>query len=672
MKSPKSKKSKQNTIINIVLIFLIIILTTCVFLLTMLADNKYSISEDNGQVFYQDNKLTLLSKNSLDTLIPVLNWNYYDGLIDPEDMDDSVHKPKLITIGDYSNFDTNDVHKNVGTYRATIYSYTEDEYISIQLYLPEVLSSCKIFADGVLLQEMGTVSENKEEYSPYIQNQNITITFKHSTDIVIQVANFSHYYGGIYYPPIISGVPTMLTYMSTINVIYSLIFSIAILVGLSCLFTYIFKKDKTYLWASLLSLSFAMYIFYPIFHMMGSHVIGLMYALENIGMVAISIFMLLISTHLMKKNVQVKAINTILIIASITTIVFLSFLNLTPEINNFFQIFSIIVRFLTAIYLLILAVINVIREDKMMIILVASIIYSTGIIFDIFVASYYDPYYFLYPNETGTFISIILFLILTLKYTIKTETENKKLNTNLVMEVAIRTDKMRNLISERRDFVSSVAHDLKSPISSLKLFINKLQSEELTQKEREKIYEVMDDKINNLTENLTIVQNFNNLDLMKDNFEKVELNAFLKNIYEQFLPEAEAEGIHFKQKISNKNKLFATITPHKFERAIENILFNALSFTSEGGHIVITLKSNSKQAIIEIQDDGQGMTQEVQEHVFDKFFTYREHKNSTAFSSDGLGMYYTKLVVDECGGDISVQSRYEVGTTFIITLPLSN
>ena len=624
-----------------------------------------------NDAFYQDNKLTLLSEDSLNSLVPILNWNFYEGLIEPDQMDDNVHAPQLLQIGDFSNFNKNDTSTNCGTYRATIYSYSEDEFISLQLYLPEVMSACKVYANDILIHEVGKVSDNENEYQGKIQNQNITITFKHSVDIIIQVANFSHYYGGIYYPPLVANIGTMQTYLTLSTVAYSLIFSLAILVMISCFSVYFFKskKDTLYRWTGLLALAFAMYIFYPIFHMIGTTSIRFMYLMENLGSIGISVLMLIICTNLTKRTTQIKTINTILIVSSIAIMLITTLFNFVSEINNLVQIVSIIVRILIALYILIISIINVIKENRMMTVFIASLIYATGVIFDCFVASYYDPYYFLYPIETGTFASLIVFLISTFAYNIKTNKENKKLNTNLISEVSSRTEKMRNLISERRDFVSSVAHDLKSPISSLSLFIQKLQTKELTKKEQEKIFEVMEDKLKQLTNNLTMVQNFNNLDLIEDKMQNTEMCAFVKQIYEEFLPETEAEGIHLKHKAPLGVKIYAQIMPAKVKRAIENILFNALSFTDEDGEISLTLKTNSKNVILEIEDNGQGMTPEVQEHIFERFFSFREKETNSTFSNDGLGLYYAKLVIDECGGEINVQSQYDVGTKFIITFP---
>ncbi len=671
--------NKKKRILNILLLVSIVIFTTCFFCLTILVDNKYSIKDDNEQVFYSNNKLTLVSDTALSSITPVLYWQFYDGLVAPEDMNTT--PSKLIKIGDYSNFDVNDNSKSCGTYRATIWSYSEDDYISIQLYLPEVLSSYNVYysifneklnkTEYILAHSLGQVNSNKYFYKPYIQNQSITITFKGNVDIVIQVANFTHYYGGIYYPPLISGVNMMQSYTMRTTAIYSLIFAIALIVSAFAFYIYKIKKETPFLYASLLSLSFAIYIFYPIFHVIGTSHITFMYTIENLATMAISTFMLLICTSLMKKNIQVRTLNTILFVCCLIIMITSTFVHYTA-INNFFQIFSLVVRIAIALYLVALSIICVIRENKMLIVFVANIVYACGLLFDTFVASYYDPYYFLYPIELGTFASILLFLYLALNYNSKIAKENKKLNTNLINEVTSRTNNMRNLIAERRDFVSSVAHDLKSPITSLSLFTQKLREEKLTNKEKEKIYEVMDDKLKTLSESLTIVQNFNNLDLIEDKLEVTDMCKLLKNFCESFAAEAEAEGVYFTYKIPIGTKINAIIPRQKFERAIQNILFNALSFTSENGNITLKLWATTEKLFIEIQDDGIGMTQEVQEHIFEKFFSYREKTTNGQFTSDGLGLYYTKLVIEECNGDITVNSQYEVGSTFTISLPIIN
>lgn len=675
MSTPSDNYIKKSKIINILLLISIVIFTICFFCLTILVDNKYSIKEKNEQVFYSNNKLTLVSDNALNSITPLIYWDYYDGLLSPEEINSNLYEHKLIKIGDYSNFDVNDNSKSVGTYRTTIFSYTEEDYVSLELYLPEVLTAYKLYTidseKQVLVQEVGTVSDNKYLYKPYIQNRSVTITFKGFVDIIIQVANFTHYYGGIYYPPLIAGANLMQSYTMRTTVIYSLIFSIVLLISIIMFNLYAIKKEQPLLFGALLSLSFAVYIIYPIIHMFGTGNVIVMYALENFALMAINIFMLLICTNLMKKKLQIKALNSILIAGSVITMLCTTFIHYTP-INDFFQTFSLAVRLITAFYIIVLSTISLLKENKMMTILTASIVYACGIIFDTLVSSYYDPYYFMYPLEIGIFISIILLLSVTIRYYVKIGKENQTLNKNLINEVTIRTNNMRNLIAERRDFVSSVAHDLKSPITSLTLFTQKLKNENLTNEEREKTYEVMEDKLKTLSESLTIVQNFNNLDLIEDKLEVVDMCKFLKDFALEFEAEAEAEGKYFKHKIPIGTQINAIIPKQKFERALQNIVFNAFSFTEDEGTIELTLYANNEKLFIEIEDDGIGMTQEVKEHIFDKFFSYREKATNGQFSSDGLGLYYTKLVIEECNGEITCDSMYEVGTKFTISLPIIN
>ena len=101
------------------------------------------------------------------------------------------------------------------------------------------------------------------------------------------------------------------------------------------------------------------------------------------------------------------------------------------------------------------------------------------------------------------------------------------------------------------------------------------------------------------------------------------------------------------------------------EIIINNLISNAIKFTSKGGTITINLKDNTSHVTIEIRDTGCGISKEVGEHIFDKFY---QGDTSHSGEGNGLGLALVKRVIDLIGGEISVKSKIDVGTTFTITL----
>lgn len=98
-----------------------------------------------------------------------------------------------------------------------------------------------------------------------------------------------------------------------------------------------------------------------------------------------------------------------------------------------------------------------------------------------------------------------------------------------------------------------------------------------------------------------------------------------------------------------------------------NILDNAIKYSPIGGIIQITLTSKEKEISVSISDEGGGMTEEVQNHIFEKFY---QGDVSRKAEGNGLGLALVKRIVDLCKGTVTVNSVLREGTTFTVTLPI--
>ena len=100
--------------------------------------------------------------------------------------------------------------------------------------------------------------------------------------------------------------------------------------------------------------------------------------------------------------------------------------------------------------------------------------------------------------------------------------------------------------------------------------------------------------------------------------------------------------------------------------ALENLCYNALSFTHEGGSITLSLEIEPTQAHIQVRDTGVGIAPEQLSQIFQRGFTSR-----AADGGDGLGLYLVRLIAMEHGGSVQAASQLGSGSTFTITLPLA-
>lgn len=127
----------------------------------------------------------------------------------------------------------------------------------------------------------------------------------------------------------------------------------------------------------------------------------------------------------------------------------------------------------------------------------------------------------------------------------------------------------------------------------------------------------------------------------------------------------------YKQKsieFSPGESVYAPVNPQEIKQVVLNLLTNALDSLDPGGRVFVSLKSTNGQASLAVQDDGCGMTAEVQEHLFEPFFTRRRSGQGT-----GLGMSITYRIVNDHDGDIQVFSAGPgKGSTITVTLPLTD
>ena len=122
---------------------------------------------------------------------------------------------------------------------------------------------------------------------------------------------------------------------------------------------------------------------------------------------------------------------------------------------------------------------------------------------------------------------------------------------------------------------------------------------------------------------------------------------------------------------TEEEEIITAIDKGKIERIILNLLSNAIKFTNDGGNIMVLVKRETNNVVIEISDDGIGMEEEIKEHVFEKFKRADfNHGLNRENEGSGLGLFIVKGLIDLHNGKIDIKSKLNEGTTFIIKLPI--
>ncbi len=154
------------------------------------------------------------------------------------------------------------------------------------------------------------------------------------------------------------------------------------------------------------------------------------------------------------------------------------------------------------------------------------------------------------------------------------------------------------------------------------------------------------------------------------NMEALPINPFIETTASEFKPLAEQKGLKFGYRAGPSNAI-VTFNASYLRPAIWNVLDNALKFTPEGGKINLDVICEQKQVIIKVTDSGEGIDPKELPLLFTKF-----HRGTTTleykYEGTGLGLYLTKLIIDQHKGTINIVSNLGKGTTVAISLPATN
>lgn len=230
-------------------------------------------------------------------------------------------------------------------------------------------------------------------------------------------------------------------------------------------------------------------------------------------------------------------------------------------------------------------------------------------------------------------------------------------------------DKLEQMEEKRRLFVSNASHELKTPLSSIKLLSDSVLS--MNELDEESVREFMEDingEIDRLTKIIDRLLSLTKLDVGDDKLDlKVtDLNEMADRIVKSLLPVSEDKNVTLNN-ATNKEAL-AMVDREKFWQVIYNITDNAIKYTPQGGTVTVYVFNEGDFCRIEIVDTGIGIPEDDVDKIFDRF--YRVDKARARESGGtGLGLSIANDVVMMHEGKILVDSTEGVGTKFIIIVP---
>jgi signal transduction histidine kinase len=223
----------------------------------------------------------------------------------------------------------------------------------------------------------------------------------------------------------------------------------------------------------------------------------------------------------------------------------------------------------------------------------------------------------------------------------------------------------------KSEFVSNVSHELKTPLTLIRMFGETLDSGIVTEeKDKQKFYSIIRKESERLTHLINNVLDFSRIDagVKEYNFREADLVEVVRNSLEAFKFQTGDSGFKIESELPDESILLK-IDKEAIAQVLLNLLNNAVKYSENEKYIKVMVCKDSTSAIISVTDHGVGISKEELKKIFDKFYRVSTVKTKET-QGTGLGLTLSKHIVKAHGGTIEVESEVGKGSRFTIILPL--
>jgi two-component system phosphate regulon sensor histidine kinase PhoR len=230
---------------------------------------------------------------------------------------------------------------------------------------------------------------------------------------------------------------------------------------------------------------------------------------------------------------------------------------------------------------------------------------------------------------------------------------------------------MHRLEQVRSDFVANVSHELKTPITSIKGFVETLQEGSLDDpQEAKRFLEIIarhTDRLNAIVDDLL---SLSRLEEDRENRRLFFEHSYLKPVLASAvkLSKIKAEKKNITVELICDDNIAVNINSVLIEQAVFNLIDNAVKYSGGNNNIKITAQKQDKEVLISVSDNGCGIESRHLSRIFERFYVVDKGR-SRKLGGTGLGLSIVKHISQVHGGSITVESRLNEGSTFTIHLP---
>ncbi len=228
---------------------------------------------------------------------------------------------------------------------------------------------------------------------------------------------------------------------------------------------------------------------------------------------------------------------------------------------------------------------------------------------------------------------------------------------------------LENIEDKRRKFVSDVSHELKTPMTGIKLICDTCETVEDPDMQKEFVGDIVTevDRLSRLVDRLLILSR---LDERKINLEQVDIKPLVEKIIRTLMPLAQKRNIDMYPDFKYESYPEIMIDYDKLFEAFYNIAENAIKYSPEGGRLRIDMDCDTENIIVSFSDNGPGIPEGEREKIFERFYRLDDSRARDT-GGTGLGLAIAKEAIEIHGGKITVSAGKDgIGSVFTVSLPI--
>jgi signal transduction histidine kinase len=264
----------------------------------------------------------------------------------------------------------------------------------------------------------------------------------------------------------------------------------------------------------------------------------------------------------------------------------------------------------------------------------------------------------------GLFVSIMLFILSRSQYMARTNAEI------VANKLQYSQKELQKAVGLRDNFISIASHELKTPVTSLKVYAEMLLRQ-FSKKGDVQTTDYLSKIIKQIDKLTMLIQDLLNVARIQSNqltfrIEKFDLNIMVKEIIDN------TQQIAVKHKIILKGNIDKKVwgDRDRISQVLINLLTNAMKYSPKANTIIVTLMDNKSGATVSVKDFGIGISRTHQRKIFGRFYRIND-TNEQTFPGLGIGLYISQTIVKRHGGEIVIKSTKGKGSVFQFSLPYS-